>query len=783
MAGRERPVQVHRHRARQAAVIRRMLAAGGLTATVLMLLVTIMIPSASAGVRPSSGPRALPDVLDCKIPPTPEVPGRGVVGFFESAPKTPPAWSDPFVEGTNTSIYEQYGYAGLRWNTYDLGCGPEVARSPDAAVGTAVANWIVALPKAAVAATGAVLGAAFAPDFLGVFDPIISRVVDTLRDTVFEQWYVVVLAAMGLFVVWRARQASLASTAAAIGWAVFVMLLVTMVFRWPLVAGHAADETVTTTLGAVTGGLNDKTPGAQSSAGNEATAGMHEALLYQAWLGGTFGDANSDVARRYGPVIFDATALTWRQAQILRTDPAEGKKIIEAKRKKFTDAAQQIENADPDAYEYLTGQRSDTRVGYAMLAGLATLCAVPFLFVAGLLVLGALVIVRFGVMLFPAFATLGLFPTMRSLVTGIGSTVTAALINAMVFGIGAAVTVLAMGILLAPSTGTPPWLDIILMLLLTIVMWVALRPFRRLTQMISSQRNHFAAASEGLGTVSRSAARSSGRILSTALGTFLGMSVGQRAAAGAPEVEAPADTIPQRAEAVTSYEPIPAGADGALPAAVPAGPPGTDRAATRVPGSAQPAALAGTVQVNAGSVTVVRGSAPAGEPGAEAPGEIYAPSGHRPPVGSRIESAAAVATGATGAATAHDDEPTGRVEPTGRFEPAGRFEGGGGFDSGSRAESASRNDGGRDIGGSNIGGRNIGSSNSGRVMARTLNTAHPAAPATTTRPSTALGGPDDGRPIGEVGDRGFQRGPGEVADDLAIDDLDEIFRPNSIRQP
>jgi len=35
---------------------------------------------------------------------------------------------------------------------------------------------------------------------------------------------------------------------------------------------------------------------------------MHEALLYQSWLGGTFGDANSDVAKKYGPVIFDATA-------------------------------------------------------------------------------------------------------------------------------------------------------------------------------------------------------------------------------------------------------------------------------------------------------------------------------------------------------------------------------------------------------------------------------------------------------------------------------------------
>ena len=71
----------------------------------------------------------------------------------------------------------------------------------------------------------------------------------SLRTAVFEQWAFVVVAALGVLLLWRARQASLASTAAAIGWALLVMVLVTMVFRWPLVAGHAADETVTSTLG------------------------------------------------------------------------------------------------------------------------------------------------------------------------------------------------------------------------------------------------------------------------------------------------------------------------------------------------------------------------------------------------------------------------------------------------------------------------------------------------------------------------------------------------------
>jgi hypothetical protein len=740
----------------------------------MLLAPTAVAAAPAAGPAASAGSQHALPLSDCKEAPTPEVPGRGVVGFFESPPKSPPPAADPFATDSTTSIYEQYGYAGLRWNTYDLGCGPDLARSPDAAIGTAVANWIIAMPKAAVAATGAVVSAAFSPDFLGVFDPLISNVVETLRHAVFEQWAFVVMAALGLLLLWRARQASLASTAGAIGWALLVMILVTMVFRWPLVAGHAADETVTSTLGAVTGGLNDKAPGAASDAGTEATAGMHEALLYQSWLGGTFGDANSDVAKKYGPVIFDATALTWAQAAVLKTDPDAGRKIIEAKEAKFTDAAAKIKDADPDAYDYLTGRRSDTRVGYAILAGLATLCAVPFLFIAGLLVLGALIIVRFGVMLFPAFATLGLFPTMRTLVTGIGSTVVAALINAMVFGIGAAVTVLGMGVLLKPSTGTPPWLDIILMLLLTIVMWVALRPFRRLTQMVSSRTNHFAAGAGGVSTTVGSAARTSSKILSTALGTFLGVSATQRGGVNAAAVEAKSTGgVPQRAEASTSYQPVVTAPDGAGLAPVPAeagvgvGSPAPDTVPTAP--AAQPAALAGTVSAGAGSGGGRSGGSRSGQnragrsgqQPAEGTSEIYAPAAEL--TGTRAESGLA-GSGSGGGA--------GGVGPTGGSQgsAAGRVLSGvaasGGEAQGSRTEDVSANsrlEGGR---GGDI-PRDPNRDYYGPVL---------KAGAPEWNPAT------DGENSKLPGDRGFERTEGSRADDFDLDELNEVFRPDPARQ-
>jgi hypothetical protein len=518
---------------------RRRLAAG-LTATALSVLV---------GVAAAPSAHALPLLPDCKQPPAPEVPGRGVVGFFESPPKTLPPPGDPFAPKSTTSIYEQYGYAGLRWNTYDLGCGPDFARSPDAWAGTSVANYVFTLPKSLVAATGAVLGAAFHPDFLSVFDPLVATVVDSLRRTVFEQWFLLSVSAVGLLLIWRSRRASLASSAGAIGWALLVMVLATVIFRWPLVAGHAADQTVTTTLGAVTGGLNGRPNG---SAGQETVANMHEALLYQAWLGGTFGNADAEVAKRYGPALFDAQAMTWREAEILRTDPAAGQRIIEAKEQKFVDTAAKVKDADPDAYEYLVGRRSDTRMGYAILAAFATLCAVPFLLVAGLLVLGALIIVRLGVMLFPAIAVLGLFQPMRSLVIGMGNTVAAAMINAVVFGIGTAVMVKGMGVILSPTTGLAGWMIVLLLLLLTIVMWVALRPFRRLTLMVSSRHNVFADGAAAPAAFGRGIARVGGRVATIAAGSFLGATAASKAIAPGAHTDDAGDAAPpQRAEATT----------------------------------------------------------------------------------------------------------------------------------------------------------------------------------------------------------------------------------------
>lgn len=445
------------------------------------LLSTLACAVAVCWLVPS--PAAAIPGIDCKEAPTPEMPGRGITGFFAGPPDQLPAEEDPFEPDSGTTIFEQYGYAGLRWHTYDLGCGPDAMRHPDAVIGTSISNWSMQLPLALTALTGSVTQVAFAPDFLGGLDDAVARVSQGLHDSLFASWIPFVIAAIGLMILFKARRAALATTAGAVGWAMIVLLLATALVRWPVEAGQAADATVTSTLGGTVSKIDGNSTAVDP--GVAVASSVSESIHYRAWLAGTFGSADSPAAQKYGADLFKAQALTWREAQIVESDPVLGEALIEDKQEEWKEIAEQVEDEDPEAYEYLTGKRSETRLGYALLSTVGTLLALPFLLLSALLLMGCFLIVRLAVMLFPAFAILGAFPATRGVVTGLGRTVGAAVVNAIIFGVGAGVTIAVLGILFHPGGGSPAWLGLVLMPLFSAIMWVALKPFRRLTTMVS----------------------------------------------------------------------------------------------------------------------------------------------------------------------------------------------------------------------------------------------------------------------------------------------------------
>ena len=404
---------------------------------------------------------------------------------------------------------------------------------------------------ALTALTGSLTQQAFNPTFLSGLDSAVARVSTSLHDSLFVSWIPAVLALLGVMIIFKARRASMATSAAAIGWALIVVLVTTALFRWPTETGQAADATVTGTLGAVVNELDGN--GRDVDPGTAVASGVSESIFYRAWLAGTLGSPDSKTARTYGPDLFQAQALTWQEAAILERDPDEGREIIEDKQEAWKETAETIQDEDPEAYEYLTGRRSETRIGYAVLSATAAILALPFLLISALLLVGCFLIVRLGVMLFPAFATLGAFPASRGLVIGLGRTVGAAVVNAIIFGIGAGITVAVLGILFNPGGSAPGWLGLVLMPVFGLVMWVALRPFRRLTSMVSPNSNTFGDMADAVGQTSRGAGGwAKGLAIAGATGGASGIAAGVSARMGkerAPQNDEQGDEVPDRAEA------------------------------------------------------------------------------------------------------------------------------------------------------------------------------------------------------------------------------------------
>jgi hypothetical protein len=291
-----------------------------------------------------------------------------------------------------------------------------------------------------------------------------------------------------------------------------------------------------------------------------------------------------------------------------------------------------------------------------------------------------------------------------------------------------------MGVLLSPSSGTPPWLDIILVLLLTIVMWVALRPFRRLTQMVSSRTNHFATASGGVSTTARSAARTSSKILSTALGTFLGVSGAARGGLNTAGVEAKAASgVPQRIEADSSYQPQVTQPQVTAPIPVVASAP---------------------AHSGAGSSSGAPAMAPAAGP-AMAPAGVVQP--------------AALASGASGSGAFAEADSAGASHSAAPVPPGDNSLLGGGAGQSLRT------------GEKRTAGRYEFSTNNPSFVPRDPNREYsgPILPAGTGPEWTPA---TDGEPTRRPTDRGFPRPESAVVDDFDLDELNEVFRPDPARQ-
>jgi hypothetical protein len=435
----------------------------------------------------------------CLEAPTPEAPDNGMAGWFVSKP----TWNDD--NGIGLGLYSSYGYAGYDYTTYDIGCA-QTLMHPDYKFENTVANGEFMLAGGIVGASNALRERAWDPGQMwGWADPLVENATKAIYSKVFTVFGVLTLAIVGLYLIWRSRNANMSGAMTTAGWALFVMVAVTAIAAWPVHSANIADNALTTTLGVVhdavgpsaTNDIPDRCAGKVGKTPDctdnrppavRSSDTAVETLLYRNWVRGVLGSADNETAKKYGPALYDAKSLTWGDVQALQVEPDPVKRasdrdaLIRKKQQNWMKVAEQIRTEDPDAYEYLRGVKGMERIGAGFVAILSAISFAIFDIIASLLVLLGFLIFRWAVIAAPALGTVGLLRPASAGLRRLAGAVLAAIFNIAIFGTGAAVYLSAVDLIMS-TPSLPGWLQVTLMLLCGIVAWILLRPYRRITQL------------------------------------------------------------------------------------------------------------------------------------------------------------------------------------------------------------------------------------------------------------------------------------------------------------
>jgi len=443
----------------------------GIAAAAAVLAFGVTAPSSALSLPDLGCP---PGVAESKVPPTPQMPTRGISGLLPSPDSTTTA--DPFAEGSDTSIYEAFGLAGLSWTAYDAGCGGPWVANPAAAMDTSLGNNILRGPLLVTATAGALAGIVYEPTWLGVFDKPLTDLSAGLRDAFWTPLAPFALGIAGVLIMWTARRSAFGAAATSALLVVAAIATVAVATAIPARLGGAADTGITSTTGHINARLSGRDVAANDPA-VEAIAPFVDEVLYPRWLTGTLGDTESRTATTYGPDLFRASAFTWAEAAEADRDPARMTELVEAKQQLWTDTAEAISEADPDAYQHLTGFK-ENRFNEAFAAGLAS-GVLLFPIAAFLLMIASYVLIRFTVMTAPVWATFALLPSGHGILPGAATLLLAAVVNPVLAAVGATLTLRTTALLIGPDAPVPLWLGVLLSMLVCLIARIALKPFRR----------------------------------------------------------------------------------------------------------------------------------------------------------------------------------------------------------------------------------------------------------------------------------------------------------------
>ena len=449
----------------------------------------------------------------CKEAPVPSSPDAGMAGWFAQEPE----WlKDPDFRDGDYAVphgsYTNYGYAGYELPVFAQDCIGAVVPDGDSA-GNSLASLEFTLATGIIGASNGLREAAWTPAGMwGWANDFLDAASEAIYQQVFSVFGAITVGLVGIYLLWRSRQADMSMAVTTAGWAVLILVLVTAVARWPVEAATFADEGLTGSLEVVQDAIGPRSEEScddgcrdlRTPAQNASDMATGE-VLYMNWLRATFGkgeeaeyqrnndgdivydeDGNpvvtgGNVAYKYGPALFDAQSMSWAEISQSRNSPDQRQSIIASKQEQWLKVAAAIEREDPEAYANLTGARGWDRVGTGFLALLSAIFFAAFDITASVLIILGFLLVRWAVVAIPLIGTIAILRPASGGFKRLVSMVVAAVINVVVFGVAAAVYLFAVSHILGAAI--PGWLQVVLIGLLGLVAWMVLRPYRRLASL------------------------------------------------------------------------------------------------------------------------------------------------------------------------------------------------------------------------------------------------------------------------------------------------------------
>jgi hypothetical protein len=370
--------------------------------------------------------------------------------------------------------YGQYAYAGTRWNTYSYDTIALFCGDPFAHTDTWLGNQFFNVGKVIVAANNSLwyllLYGGSNGSVFGEIDNGLSAGAKSIYDNAFSPLLSLVLLLAVVWILFKTLKGALAHIATKLLWILCAF--------WVAASSYLMPGAYTTFLDTIlTDGIREIQGAVLTTNGYDPTHGLpqllYDQVIKKTWLEGEFGSATSSVAVEQGPRLLDAQAWSKNDSTDTVTDAD-----LARKKAAFEDVANKIRGTDAETY--FTGNNG-ARFGTGFLGMIRGLCFAYFPLMAQLGQLLGMLILRLFILSGPILGLVMILyhRAAPGIFRGLGKVAA----SCVLLAVGSTVYLWTLPLVLKGAD--TPFLQMVIMAVITIVALVLIRPLRQITGMIS----------------------------------------------------------------------------------------------------------------------------------------------------------------------------------------------------------------------------------------------------------------------------------------------------------